>query len=83
MTPHREWFYEYEEYNGGYLYLGDDSPTNIIGRGRIKLKMKDGRIKTLPGVLHILNLERNLISVKKMDVAGVNTVCEDGGCKIV
>ena len=46
MTPHREWFYEYEKYNGGDMYLGDDSPYNIIGRGRIKLKLKDGRIET-------------------------------------
>ena len=57
------------------MYLGDDSPTSIIGRGRVKLKMKDGRIRTLPGVLHIPNLERNLISIGKMNVTGVNTVC--------
>ena len=59
MTPHREWFYEYEKYNGGDVYLGDDSPTSIIGRGRVKIKLKDGRIRNLSGVLHILNLARN------------------------
>ena len=47
MTPHREWFCEYEKYNVGDLYLRDDSPTNIIGRGRVKIKLNDGRIKTL------------------------------------
>ena len=83
MTPHREWFYEYEKYNGGDVYLGDDSPAIIIGRGIVKLKLKDGRIRTLPGVLHIPNLERNLISVENMDVAGIKTVCGDGGCKMV
>ena len=65
------------------MYLGDDSPASIIGRGRVKLKMKDGRIRTFPGVLHIPNLARNLISVGKMDVTGVKTVCGDGGCKMV
>ena len=83
MTPHREWFYEYEKYNGGDVYLGDDSPVSIIGLGRVKLKLKDGRIRTLPGVLHIPNLARNLIYVKTMDVAGVKTVCADGGRKMV
>ena len=83
MTPHRECFCEYENYNGGDVYLGDDSPTSIIGCGGVKLKLKDGRIRTLPGVLHIPNLARNLISVGKMDVAGVKTVCGDGGCKMV
>ena len=63
--------------------MGDDSPTSIIGRGRVKLKLKDGRIRNLPGVLHIQNLARNLISVEKIDVAGVKTVCGDGDSKMV
>ena len=83
MNPHMEWFCEYEKYNEGDVYLGDDSPSNIIGCGRFKLKMKDGRIRTLPRVLHIPNLAINLISIEKMDVAGVKTVCGDGGCKMV
>jgi hypothetical protein len=31
MTPHKEWFYEYEKYDGGDVFLGDDSTTKIIG----------------------------------------------------
>jgi hypothetical protein len=27
MTPRREWFYEYERYDGGNVFLGDDSKT--------------------------------------------------------
>ena len=73
MNPHREWFYEYEKYNGGDVYLGDDSPASIIGRDRVKLKLKYGMIRTLPEVLHIPNLARNLICVGKMDVADVIT----------
>ena len=65
------------------MYLGDDSPTSIIGCGRSKLKLKDGRIRTLPGVLHIPNLARNLISIRNMDVAGVTPMCGDGSCKMV
>jgi hypothetical protein len=30
MTPHREWFYEYERYDGGNVFLGDESTTIII-----------------------------------------------------
>ena len=65
------------------MYLGDYSPTSIIGYGRVKLKLKDGRIITFPRVLHSPNLARNLISVRKMDVAGVKTMCGYGGCKMV
>jgi hypothetical protein len=34
MTPHREWFCEYEKYDGGNVFLGNDLTTKSIGRGR-------------------------------------------------
>jgi hypothetical protein len=83
MTPHREWFSEYEKYDGGDVFLGDDSTTKILGRGRVKLLLKYGRIRTLPGVLHIPKLARSLISVSKMDDAGVDTVFGKNTCKMV
>ena len=82
MTPHREWFYEYEKYNGN-VFLGDDSPKKIMGCGRVKLLLDDGRIKTLLGVLHIPSLAKNLISISKMVDAGVNTVFEKDRCKMI
>jgi hypothetical protein len=30
MTPHKEWFCEYERYDGGNVFLGDDSTNRII-----------------------------------------------------
>jgi hypothetical protein len=74
MTPHREWFCKYEQYEGGDVFLGDDSITKIVGRGRVRLILQDGRSRTLPSVLHILGLDRNLISVNKMSDAGVHTL---------
>ena len=34
-------------------------------------------------MLHIPNVARNLISFRMMDVAGVKTMCGDGGYKMV
>jgi hypothetical protein len=76
MNPHREWFCEYERYDGGNVLLGDDSTTRIIGQGKVKLTLIDGRIRTLAGVLHIPCLARNLIYVSKMEDAGVKTIFE-------
>jgi hypothetical protein len=45
-----------------------------IGKGRVKLRLIDGRIRTLPGVLHIPGIARNLIYVSKMEDAGVRTI---------
>eukprot|EP00253_Pinus_taeda_P031916 PITA_31916 len=83
FTPHREWFCEYEKYDGGDVFLGDDRKARVIGRRKVKLKLQDGRVRTLPGVLHIPALARNLISVSKLDDAGVKTVFEKDTCKRV
>jgi hypothetical protein len=83
MTPHREWFCEYERYDGGYVFVGDDSTNIIIGQGKFKLRLIDGRIITLPGVLHIPGLAKIFIFVRKMDDAGVKTIFEKETYKIV
>jgi hypothetical protein len=31
MTPHREWLCEYERYERGEVFLGDESKTKIVG----------------------------------------------------
>jgi hypothetical protein len=33
MIPHREWFFEYERYEGGDVFFYDDSITKIVGKG--------------------------------------------------
>jgi hypothetical protein len=82
MTPHREWFCEYEKYNGGDVFLRDDSTAKITTRGRVKLLLKDRRIRTLLGVFHILEMARNLIFVSKMSDTGVHIVFEKETCKM-
>jgi len=32
FTPHRKWFCEYEKYDGGDIFLGDDRKVRIVGR---------------------------------------------------
>eukprot|EP00253_Pinus_taeda_P018317 PITA_18317 len=83
FTPHREWFCEYEKYDGGDVFLGDDRKAKIVGHRKVKLKLQGGRVRTLPGVLHIRALARNLIYVSKLHDAGVKTVLEQDTCKMV
>jgi hypothetical protein len=56
------------------VFLGDDATTKIFRQGRVRLKLQDGRSRTLPGVLHISGLERNLISISNMSDAEVHTL---------
>lgn len=60
-TPHKEWFSTYEEYDGSNIYISDNSSYPIVKKEKVLLRFSDGRIKTLPGVLHVLRLARNLI----------------------
>jgi hypothetical protein len=83
MTPHREWFCEYERYDEGDVFLGDDLKTIIIGRGKVNLRLIYGRIRTLPGFLHIQGLAINLIYVIKMDDVGVKKIFEKKTYRIV
>ena len=83
FTPHRERFCEYEKYDGGDVCLRDDMKSRIVGCRKVKLKLQGGSVRTLPGVLHIPTLARNLISVNKLDDADVKTVFEKDTCKMV
>jgi hypothetical protein len=78
-----EWFYEYERYDGCNVFLGDDLTTIIIGRGKLMLRLIDGRIITLLVLIHILVLAKNLIFVRKMDDAEKKTIFEKETCRIV
>ena len=83
FTPHREWFCEYEKYDGGDVFLGDGRKARIVGHRKVKLKLQGGRVRTLPSVLHIPTLARNLIFVSKLVDVGVKTVFEEDTCKMV
>eukprot|EP00253_Pinus_taeda_P016989 PITA_16989 len=83
FTPHREWFCEYEKYDGGDVSLGGDRKAKIVGHGKVKLKLQGGRVRMLLGVLHIPVLARNLISTSKLDDAGAKIVFEKDTCKMV
>ena len=66
------------------MFLGYDSTTNIIIiHGRVKLQIKDERVKTLSRLIHSPNLVRHLISIQKMDDVGVQTMFEKYTFKMV
>ena len=83
MAPHKKWFSRYENNIGGDVFLEDDSTTKIIRCGRVILFLKHERIRTLPRVLYILDLARNLICVSKLGDASVQYVFEKEISKMV
>ena len=51
--------------NFGKVYLVDDEPCNIIGKGDVLINMKIGNSWLLKNVRHVSQLRRNLISARK------------------
>ena len=50
MCPIRKWFFEFQELDGGVVYMGNDNPCKTAGIGSIKLRNHDGSTKILRDV---------------------------------
>lgn len=44
MSPNREWFYNLDELECGSVFMGNDQTCEILGMGKIKLKLHDGTV---------------------------------------
>ncbi|GJX75492.1 transposable element [Tanacetum coccineum] len=60
MSPNRDWFVTYEEFDGGHVFMGNDSPCKVVGIGTIQIRMHDGVVRTLTDVRHVPDLKKNL-----------------------
>ena len=61
-TSKKEFFERYVPGNLRKVYLGDDQPCDIVGKGIVKIKL-NGSVWELKDVRHIPDLRKNLISV--------------------
>ncbi|KAH9724313.1 hypothetical protein KPL70_007440 [Citrus sinensis] len=83
MCPNRNFFKNYETYDGGIVVIGNDASCRVIGRGTIKLKMLNGTIRELTNVRHIPDLKRNLISLGMLDKMRCVIKLESGTLKVL
>ncbi|KAL2231694.1 UNVERIFIED_CONTAM: Retrovirus-related Pol polyprotein from transposon TNT 1-94 [Sesamum indicum] len=66
----------------GLLYLADNKPLKIVGKGDVRIKSTNGSCSILHDVRYILGLKRNLISVGQLDSDGFHTTFGDAKWKI-
>ncbi|KAL2251622.1 UNVERIFIED_CONTAM: Retrovirus-related Pol polyprotein from transposon TNT 1-94 [Sesamum indicum] len=66
----------------GLVYLADNKPLKIVGKGDVRIKSTNGSCWTLHDVRHIPGLKRNLISVGQLDSDGFHTMFGDTKWKI-
>ncbi|GJU24648.1 transposable element [Tanacetum coccineum] len=82
MSPNRDWFMTYEEFDGGHVFMGNDSPCKVVGIGTIRINMHDGVVRTLTDVRHVPDIKKNLISLGVLDSKGFKYTSENGVLRV-
>ncbi|BBG97486.1 hypothetical protein Prudu_006629 [Prunus dulcis] len=80
-TSQKQFFERYVPGNLGKVYLGNDQPCAIIGKGVVKIKL-NGSVWELKDVRHIPDLRKNLISVGQLASEGYTTIFHGDDWKI-
>ena len=68
MTCRRDWFHMFQELTLEQVLLGNDCAVGVQGIGIINIKAYGDSVKTLTNVRYILELRRNLISTRTLDI---------------
>nr|GFA13464.1 retrovirus-related Pol polyprotein from transposon TNT 1-94 [Tanacetum cinerariifolium] len=82
ITPHREWFSNFEEHKE-VVYTTNETPLTTHGIGYVRLRNDEGIIVTWKGVRYSLKLKKNLISVGTLESRGFKVRAKDGVMKII
>ncbi|GJY18729.1 retrovirus-related pol polyprotein from transposon TNT 1-94 [Tanacetum coccineum] len=68
---------DYKEFDGGHVFMVNDSPGKVVGIGTIRIKMHDGVVRTLTDVRHVPDLKKKLISLGMLDSKGFKYTSEN------
>ncbi|GJS52670.1 retrotransposon protein, putative, ty1-copia subclass, partial [Tanacetum coccineum] len=83
MTPRRDFLFDFKEFNGGTVLLGDNRACAIRRTGKVRVQMKDGSSFMLDNVRYIPELKRNLISLGTLDREGYTVKLQNGRVKVI
>jgi hypothetical protein len=85
MTFEQEWFTTYEHISPRRVFMGDDTVLEAIGKGSIRATMQVGdqlTHTTITQVLHVPEMQNNLILVSKLISKGFKVEFDKDGCKV-
>ncbi|GJR62169.1 hypothetical protein Tco_1504331 [Tanacetum coccineum] len=81
ITYRRDYFVDFEEYDGGNIMLGDGRECRIRGTGKVQVQMRDGSSFVLDNVRYVLELRRNMISLGTLEKEGFTVKMQSGKIK--
>ncbi|PKA64489.1 Retrovirus-related Pol polyprotein from transposon TNT 1-94 [Apostasia shenzhenica] len=67
----------------GKVYLADDEPLEIAGKGDVQIRTWNGSIWRLHDIRYIPGLKRNFISIGQLDSIGYKTIFGNSSWRIV
>ena len=83
MCYHSDSFSSFEELDGGFVHMNNDSSCKTIKIGSIRLKNHDGSTRVLTDARYIPSLRKNLISLGTLKVKGFAMSMRDGILKVI
>ena len=90
MCPHMEWFFKFEEVDGGVVYIGggvvyigSGDVSYITEMSLIQLRNHGGSIRILTDVRYVLKLKKNLISLTTLEYEGLVVIIQDGVLNVI
>ncbi|GKB33678.1 zinc finger, CCHC-type containing protein [Tanacetum coccineum] len=83
MTYKRDYLFDFEEYDGGNVLLGDDRGFRVRGTGKVRVQMRDESSFMLDNIRYVLKLRRNLISLGTLEKEGFTIKMQSGKIKVI
>ena len=81
-TPHRKHLHDYVQGDFGQVCCGDDKPMDIVGKGKVLIKLENGNQWLLKEVKHVPGLRKNLISSGQLGSEGCVSTFTDKSWKV-
>ncbi|GJZ77908.1 hypothetical protein Tco_0642580 [Tanacetum coccineum] len=70
MTYKSDYLFDFEEYDGGNILLGDGRECRVRGTGKVQVHMRDGSSFVLENIRYVLELRRNFILLGTLEKEG-------------
>ena len=83
MCPHKEWFFNFEEVDGGVVYMDSGNVNYITRMSSIRLRNHDGSIRVFTDVWYVSKLKTNLISLGALESKGLVVIIRDGVLNVI
>eukprot|EP01018_Ginkgo_biloba_P020396 Gb_28242 [translate_table: standard] len=82
MIGNRDLFVKLDESIKIRVKFGDDKEVDVMGKGTLAVKTKQGETTYIHDILHVPELQHNLLSVGQLIAKNYKVVSEDNCCKI-